>query len=57
MPCLLHARRHIVLEARALGLTVLDRCNLTVLMEPGQEDLGQFLADNQVQVRDTRMGY
>ncbi|KAG1680012.1 hypothetical protein FOA52_007076 [Chlamydomonas sp. UWO 241] len=42
--------RHIVREARALGLAVLDRCNLTVLMEPGQEDLGQFLADNQVQV-------
>lgn len=37
-------------EARALGLTVLDRCNLTVLLEPGQEDLASFLAENQVQV-------
>lgn len=43
-------RRYLVKEARALGLTVLDRCNLTVLLEPGQEDLAAFLAENQVQV-------
>jgi hypothetical protein len=30
--------------ARALGLEVIDRCNLTVLLEPGQEDLPHFLA-------------
>ncbi|KAG1669959.1 hypothetical protein FOA52_016220 [Chlamydomonas sp. UWO 241] len=47
--------RHIVREARTLGLAVLDRCNLTVLTKPGQEDLGQFLADNQVQLND--LGY
>jgi hypothetical protein len=35
-------------SARGLGLEVIDRCNLTVLLEPGQEDLAQFLADNQV---------
>lgn len=35
-------------EARALGLEVIDRCNLTVLLEPGQEDLVDFLAENQV---------
>ena len=37
-------------EARALGLEVLDRCNLTVLLEPGQEDLAPFLAQNRVKV-------
>ena len=42
--------RYLVKEARALGLTVLDRCNLTVLLEPGQDDLASFLAENQVQV-------
>ena len=35
--------------ARALGVEVIDRCNLTVLQEPGMEDLVRFLADNQVQ--------
>jgi hypothetical protein len=41
-------RRHLVTEARALGssLQIIDRCNLTVLCEPGQEDLPQFLAQN-----------
>ncbi len=34
-------------EARALGLEVIDRCNLTVLQEPGQEDLPAFLAAHQ----------
>ena len=33
-----------------LGVQVIDRCNLTVLREEGQEDLAQFLADNQVKV-------
>ena len=42
--------RKLVLGARALGHNVIDRCNLTILFEPGFEDLAQFLADNQVQV-------
>jgi len=42
--------RYIVTEARKMGKTVIDRCNLTVLLEPGQEDLADFLADNQVRV-------
>ncbi len=33
-----------------LGKTVIDRCNLTALLEPGQEDTAQFLADHKVQV-------
>ena len=31
-------------------LTIIDRCNLTVLLEPNQEDLVDFLKDNQVNV-------
>jgi radical SAM/Cys-rich protein len=40
--------RFLVSSARSLGRRVLDRCNLTVLFEPRQEDTAQFLADNQV---------
>ncbi len=42
--------RRLVREARALGARVIDRCNLTVFFEPGQEDLAEFLALQQVQV-------
>jgi radical SAM/Cys-rich protein len=42
--------RYLVKAARELGVTVIDRCNLTILNEPGQEDLAQFLADNSVEV-------
>jgi radical SAM/Cys-rich protein len=39
-----------VREARALGVRVIDRCNLTILSEPGQEDLAEFLAGQGVEV-------
>jgi len=42
--------RYWVTECRALGLEVIDRCNLTVLLEPTQKDLGAFLAENKVHV-------
>lgn len=42
--------RQIVARARALGKRVIDRCNLTVLLEPGQEDLAEFLAEMGVEV-------
>lgn len=42
--------RRLVSAARSLGVRVIDRCNLTVLEEPGQEDTAQFLADHQVEV-------
>ncbi len=42
--------RTLVEEARRLGKTVLDRCNLTVLFREGQEDTAQFLAGQDVQV-------
>ena len=35
--------RHLVTEGRKRGKEVIDRCNLTVLMEPDQEDLADFL--------------
>ncbi len=38
-------------SARALGVPdIIDRCNLTVLLEPGQEDLAAFLAQHRVHV-------
>jgi radical SAM/Cys-rich protein len=47
----LHPRfRELVRAARRLGARVLDRCNLTILSEPGQEDLADFLANQGVQV-------
>jgi len=42
--------RTLVLAARNLGVHVMDRCNLTILEQPGQEDLAQFLAENAVEV-------
>jgi radical SAM/Cys-rich protein len=42
--------RGLVLAARNLGVKVMDRCNLTVLEQPGQEDLPQFLAANGVEI-------
>ncbi len=40
--------RRLVRAARQRGIEVIDRCNLTILFEPGQEDLGQFLAEEGV---------
>lgn len=42
--------RRLVAGARALGVKVIDRCNLTILAEPGQEDLADFLAAQGVEV-------
>jgi len=42
--------RRLVTAARAQGLRVIDRCNLTILDEPGQEDLADFLAANEVEI-------
>ncbi len=42
--------RRLVAGARELGIHVIDRCNLTILDEPGQEDLADFLASQQVEV-------
>lgn len=42
--------RLLVTNAFQLGKTVIDRCNLTVLFEPGQETLARFLAEKKVQI-------
>ena len=42
--------RELVLRARELGVHVIDRCNLTILEEPGQEGLAEFLAAQRVEV-------
>ncbi len=42
--------RALVQGARAAGVTVIDRCNLTILEEPGQSGLAQFLAAQQVEI-------
>ena len=42
--------KRLVRSARAQGVRVIDRCNLTVLFEPGQEDLAEFLAEQGVEV-------
>ncbi len=42
--------RRLVIGARKLGAKVMDRCNLTILSEPGQKDLAEFLAANSVEV-------
>eukprot|EP00592_Proboscia_alata_P009750 CAMPEP_0194359334 /NCGR_PEP_ID=MMETSP0174-20130528/6580_1 /TAXON_ID=216777 /ORGANISM="Proboscia alata, Strain PI-D3" /LENGTH=803 /DNA_ID=CAMNT_0039130169 /DNA_START=27 /DNA_END=2438 /DNA_ORIENTATION=- len=48
------AFRELVKCARAArgpdSLTIIDRCNLTVLHEPGQEDLVEFLVKHQVNI-------
>jgi radical SAM/Cys-rich protein len=45
----LHFRR-LVVAARKLGVKVIDRCNLTILFEPGQETLASFLVEQGVTV-------
>jgi radical SAM/Cys-rich protein len=40
--------RELVCFARELDIAVIDRCNLTILLEPGYEDLAEFLAEQGV---------
>ena len=42
--------RRLVIAARARGLRVIDRCNLTILEAPGHEDLAAFLAAHGVEI-------
>ena len=42
--------RDLVRSAHALDVQVMDRCNLTILEEPGEEDLAEFLAAYQVEI-------
>ena len=42
--------RRILRAATSRGVKVIDRCNLTVLFEPGQRDTAEFLAEHNVQI-------
>jgi radical SAM/Cys-rich protein len=42
--------RRLAGAARGLGARVLDRCNLTILEQEGQEDLAEFLAGERVEI-------
>ena len=42
--------KQLVKEVRSLNVEVMDRCNLTILTEPGFENLAGFLASNKVQI-------
>ncbi len=52
IPILLNLRQLFAHGDRLAGFTgtIIDRCNLTVLLEPGQEDLPVFLAEHNVRV-------
>lgn len=40
----------LVIGARKLDRRVIDRCNLTILFEPGQENTAQFMAEHEVEI-------
>ncbi|PCJ87703.1 MAG: radical SAM protein [Thiotrichaceae bacterium] len=40
----------LVKQASDMGVHVIDRCNLTILLEPGYHDMAAFLAENKVEV-------
>lgn len=42
--------RLLVKAARDIGVKVMNRCNLTILHEPGQEDLADYLRNNEVAI-------
>lgn len=42
--------RELVTKASRLGVHVIDRCNLTILEQPGYDDLAEFLACQKVEV-------
>lgn len=42
--------KQLVAAASQMGYHIIDRCNLTALLEKGQEDTPQFLADNEIEI-------
>ena len=42
--------RWLIGAIRVLGRAVIDRCNLTILLAPGYDDLPEFLAENRVEI-------
>lgn len=41
---------YLVKQARKMGVHVIDRCNLTILLEEGYQQTASFLAENKVEV-------
>jgi radical SAM/Cys-rich protein len=41
---------YLIIEAKKLGCHVIDRCNLTVLLEPGKTHLFNFFKNNKVEI-------
>lgn len=42
--------QYFISESKKLGVHIIDRCNLSILFEPGQENLAEFLAENNVEI-------
>jgi len=42
--------REMVSRTRELGKRVIDRCNLTILLAPGYQDLPEFLSEQEVEI-------
>lgn len=42
--------RELVAKASSMGINIIDRCNLTILSEPGQHDLVDFLKRHRVSI-------
>jgi len=42
--------KYVVTEAKKRNVQVIDRCNLTILQEPGYENMATFLAENKVTI-------
>ena len=42
--------KYLVSRASQLGVQIIDRCNLTILEEPGYEDMALFLAQHKVDI-------
>jgi radical SAM/Cys-rich protein len=49
-PELSESFRFLVQGAKKRGRNIIDRCNLTILLEPGMEGLAEFLAEHRVHI-------
>ena len=49
-PELHNSFKELVIKTNKIGVEIIDRCNLTILTEPGYEYLSSFLAENKVQI-------
>ncbi len=42
--------KQLITEVKSLGVQIIDRCNLTILTEPGYKDMAKFLASKKVKI-------